>query len=62
MYNCDCGFSGNRDVKSAVCIEMEGVKQIPVERRKFTLGESPTATFFDTLSKINGIKVMQVGS
>jgi putative transposase len=61
-YNCDCGFSGDRDVKSAVCIEMEGMRKIPVERRELTLGERSTSTFFDVLSKINGIKVMQVGS
>jgi putative transposase len=61
-YNCDCGFTKDRDVKSAVCIEMEGLKQIPVERRESTLGERLTSTFFDTLMKINGIKVMQVVS
>ena len=62
-YNCDCGFSKDRDVKSAVCIEMEGLKKIPMEHRKLTLGESSTSTsLFDTLSKISGVKAMQVVS
>jgi hypothetical protein len=38
------------------------MRKIPVERRELTLGEKLTSTFFDVLSKINGIKVMQVAS
>lgn len=61
-YECECGFSMDRDVKSAACIEAEGSKQIPVERRKFTLGEISSSTFIEKLSKINGISVSKVGS
>jgi putative transposase len=62
-YNCDCGFFGDRDVKSAVCIEREGIKKIPTERRELTLGETSTSTrLLDLLSKINGVAVEQVGS
>jgi putative transposase len=61
-YVCDCGFVMDRDTKSAVCIEMEGSKKIPMEHRKLTLGESSTSTqFFDALKNIHGVKVEQVG-
>ena len=62
VYQCDCGYSCDRDTKSSVCIEMEGVKQIPLEQRELTLGERSTTTFLEKLMKINGIKVMQVVS
>ena len=62
VYNCDCGFVMDRDVKSAICIRDEGVKQIPVERRKFTLGEISTSVFLGTLMKINGIEVSKLES
>ena len=43
-------------MKSAICIEKEGLK-IPTDHRKSTLGEIPTSTFIDTLNKINGVQV-----
>ena len=56
-YQCECGFKMDRDTKSAICIESEGLKQIPMEHRKFTPAEIQTATFYEQLSKINGIVV-----
>lgn len=62
VYECDCGFTADRDWKSAVCIRDEGLKQIPVERREYTLGEISTSTFLGALSKIKGIQVSKLES
>ena len=62
VYECGCGFKMDRDVKSAKCIKEEGIKQIPMEYRKFTLGETLTSTFLGTLSKIKGIQVSKLES
>lgn len=56
VYNCECGFSCDRDIKSASCVEAEGIKQIPMDCRELTLRENMSSTFFDRLNKINGIK------
>lgn len=61
-YECECGYSCDRDVKSSICIEMEGLRNIPVDYRDFKAREISSNTFFDTLSKIDGIKVSKVGS
>ena len=52
----------DRDVKAAKCIKEEGIKQIPTERRKDTLGETSTSTFLGVLSKIKGIQVSKLES
>lgn len=45
-YNCECGFSENRDIKSAKVITVFGLeKYIPTEHRKFTLDEIATSSF-----------------
>jgi len=62
IYQCSCGYVEDRDVKSAICIEQEALKQIPTDRREFTLGEISTSTFFTKLNNINGVKVKQVKS
>jgi len=62
IFNCDCGYSKDRDWKSAICIETEGFKQIPVDDRKFTVQENIPSVFFDKLSKISNIKVSKVSS
>ena len=62
VYECGCGFVKDRDWKSAVCIRDEGMKQIPVERREYTLGEISTSTFLGALSKIKGIQVSKLES
>jgi len=60
IYECECGYKKDRDIKSALCIEAEGMKQIPMDRRKLTLRENPSSTFFDILSSISGVKVSKV--
>jgi hypothetical protein len=40
----------------------KGMKQIPVERREYTLGEISTSTFLGALSKIKGIQVSKLES
>ena len=62
IYECSCGFKQDRDIKSAVCIENEGLKQIPLDERNFKAREIQSSTFFDILSKINGIKVSKIES
>lgn len=60
-YICGCGYSEDRDVKSALCIEAEGMKQrVPMDYREFKPGEISTSTFFDTVSKITGVKVSKL--
>jgi len=61
-YRCECGFVLDRDVKSAVCIEAEGLKQIPTDCRKFTLGESSTSTFLGLLAHVGNVKVSKLDS
>lgn len=62
VYECECGYVKDRDWKSALCIRDEGMKQIPVERREYTLGETSTSTFLGALSKISGIQVSKLES
>ena len=61
-YSCDCGFVKDRDWKSAICIEEEATKQIPMDDRNFKTREILTSTFFETLVAINGIKVSKLKS
>jgi putative transposase len=62
IYKCDCGYTNDRDVKSALCIEAEAMKQIPVDYRDFKAREILPSTFFETLAAVNGIKVSKVES
>ena len=63
IYSCNCGYHEHRDLKSAICIEREGLsKLVPTERREFTLGEISTSTFLGALSKIKGIQVSKLES
>jgi hypothetical protein len=52
----------DRDVKLAMCIRDEGMRQIPVGRREYKLGEISTSTFLVALSKIKGIQVSKLES
>jgi putative transposase len=61
-YECNCGYINDRDIKSAICIEDEGIKQVPVDYRDFKAREILPNTFFDTLVAINGINVSKVES
>ena len=61
-YECECGFKMDRDVKSAICIEAEGLKQVPVDYREFKVQEIPSSTFFDRLNNIGGVEVSKTGS
>ncbi len=55
---CNCGFSDDRDTKSARMIEIEGLKQkqIPMEYGKLTLVENKTSTsmleYFKTIPNL----------
>jgi len=59
VYECECGFKGDRDFKSACCILKEGLKQIPMDRRNFKAGENVSSTH---LNSISGIKVSKMRS
>ena len=61
-YECECGFQMDRDVKSAICIETEGLKQIPGDNRDFKEQEISSSTFFDLLNNIGGVEVSKVRS
>lgn len=62
IYQCECGYELDRDTKSAICIRDEALKQIPVERREYTLGEISSSTFIAKLSHINGVSVSKMES
>lgn len=59
-YNCECGFNMDRDTKSAICIETEGMKRVPMGNREFTTREILPSTFFDLLINIDGVEVSKV--
>lgn len=61
-YRCNCSYVEDRDVKSALCIEAEGMKQVPMDHREFKLGEIQTSTFFDILMKIDSVIVSKLES
>ena len=59
-YTCkNCGYSHDRDVKSAICIENEGleVNKVPVERRDIKPGEieASVSTLLTEFSKIHRV-------
>jgi transposase len=62
IYKCECGFVEDRDIKSAQCIETEGLKKIPTDHREFKLEENSSSTFLNLLTSINGIKVSKKSS
>ena len=62
QYSCECGFNMDRDVKSAICIETEAMKQIPMDCRELTAREISTSTCIETLMAINGINVSKLES
>ena len=62
LYQCDCGYELDRDVKSAICIKDEAMKQLPAECRKDTPTEISTSAFIEKLSKINGINASKLES
>ena len=59
-YSCKCGYKNDRDIKSALCIEQEAIKQVPVDDRDFKAREISTSTFFEKLATVNGIKVSKL--
>ncbi len=62
VYECSCGFIEDRDVKSAWCIEREGLKNIPTDHREFKLEENCSSDFFNTLMKVDGVEVFKSSS
>ncbi len=45
VYKCDCGFVEDRDIKSAKCIENEGISTLPTDRRELTPKDNDTSVF-----------------
>lgn len=64
IYECGCGFVEDRDIKSAQCIETEGMRtlELPMDRRDIKLEENVSSTFFNFLSNIGGIKASKMCS
>lgn len=64
IYRCECGFVEDRDIKSAVCIELEGMRtlELPMDHRDIKLEENVSSTFFNFLSNIGGIKASKMCS
>jgi putative transposase len=64
-YICNnCNYTNDRDIKSAICIEREGLKnsKIPVDYRNSKTEEILTSTVFNLLNKIDNIKVGKLES
>lgn len=61
VYECECGFVEDRDIKSACCILEEGLRtnNIPMDRRDFKARENVSSTHFDS---VKGIKVSKMCS
>lgn len=62
VYNCDCGFECDRDIKSAQCIHYEGMQQLnkdnlPTDRRNVKPEEILPSAFLDALNNIVGVKI-----
>lgn len=67
VFNCPhCGFSADRDIKSAECIGTEGLKQIPKELGELTpVGDEASTLIMNDLNKVPHIKasfVVEAGS
>ena len=62
VYNCECGYKEDRDIHAARNILVEGIKRVPMDYRDFKPEKNLSSTLFDTLSKINGIKISKIGS
>jgi len=61
-YSCKCGYENDRDVKSALCVEKEAIKNIPVDDRDFKAREISTSTLLNLLTNIDGIKASKLKS
>jgi len=63
IYNCSCGYSADRDVKSALMIEREGRRMIqaPTDRRDEPKDREATARVYECLKRIHGIRVSLSG-
>ena len=61
-YSCSCEYENDRDVKSALCIEQEAMKQVPVGDRDFKAREISTSTLLNLLTNIDGVKASKLGS
>lgn len=62
VYECDCGYVCDRDIKSALCIKVEGLKKIPMDHREFTLEENCSSAFFDAVNNIHSVEVSKADS
>lgn len=73
VYKCECGYVHDRDIKSAQCIHMEGMKyvvngaftaeQLPTDYRNVSISvdlkpeETLPSAFLDALDKVKGVKI-----
>ena len=49
VYTCNCGFRDHRDLKSARCIEMEGLRLSGTEYTEVKLGENSTSAEMEAI-------------
>lgn len=61
IYSCECGFTEDRDIKSAKCILIEGLKQTPTEHREVPEDTGTSIRVHSLLSQIDGIKTSYCG-
>jgi putative transposase len=62
-YICSCGYTNDRDIKSAIMIKREGLKNnnlVPMEYRDIKPVETLTSVFHNTLNNIHGIVVSKL--
>ena len=52
----------DRDIKSAICIETEAMKHVPMDHRDIKAREILTTTFFEKLATVNDILVSKLES
>ena len=52
----------DRDIKSAICIKNEGLKQVPMDCKEVKLEENLSSTFMNKLSKISYVYASKMNS
>ena len=67
VYHCkSCGLGINRHLNAAVNVEVEGLKQVPTERREVTPVDTKTAAelveYFNGIPRVRASLVAEAGS